>query len=149
VYDSGGFPTVRPTTSAYSRNILILSCQITYDEKLLIDYRFMDANDITPRFEFGFGLSYTTFSYSGLSIVPSTGQYAYTVSFTVQNTGNVDGTEIPQLYLAFPASAGEPKRILRGFDEVKLATRASSTVSLGLTARDIRFVVSSLCAYFP
>jgi len=105
----------------------------------------MDANNITPRFEFGFGLSYTTFSYSGLSITPSTGQHAYIASFTVRNTGGVDGTEIPQLYLEFPAGIGEPKRILRGFEEVKLAAGASSTISLGLTLRDIRFVIPSSC----
>lgn len=105
----------------------------------------MDANDIAPRFEFGFGLSYTTFSYLRLSITPSTGQYVYIVSFTIQNTGSVDGTEIPQLYLEFPLGTGEPKRILRGFEEVKLAAGASLTISLGLTVRDIRFVIASSC----
>ena len=98
----------------------------------------MDANNITPRFEFGFGLAYTTFAYSGLSISATSGQYAYAVSFTVENTGSIAGTEIPQLYLAFPDAVDEPKRILRGFEEVKLAAGASSTVSLGLSARDIR-----------
>jgi beta-glucosidase len=127
------------------RNILIFTYKINYVEKLLVDYRFMDANNTTPRFEFGFGLSYTTFSYSSLSISSSTGQYAYVISFTVQNTGNVDGTEKPQLYIAFPAAAGQPKRILRGFDEVKLAAGASSTVSLGLTARDVRSVTPFSC----
>lgn len=105
----------------------------------------MDANNIAPRFEFGFGLSYTTFFYSGLSITPSTGQYAYVTSFTIQNTGSVDGIEIPQLYLGFPVGTGEPKRILRGFAEVKLAAGATSTISLGLTVRDIRFVLASSC----
>jgi beta-glucosidase len=98
----------------------------------------MDANNITPRFEFGFGLSYTTFAYFNLSISPASGQHACTVSFTVENTGSIAGTEIPQLYLAFPAPAGEPRRILRGFEEVQLEAGASSAVSFGLTARDIR-----------
>ena len=72
----------------------------------------MDANNITPRFEFGFGLSYTTFKYSDLSIASSGDDT--TVTFTVANSGSVDGTEIPQLYLGFPEGAGEPPRVLRG-----------------------------------
>ena len=139
-YDSDGFPMVRSMTNSGHRDILIRACQIEYNEKLL-DYRFLDA----PHFEFGFGLSYTTFSYPGLSIPASTGQYAYTVSFTVRNTGIVDGTEIPQLYLVFSTDIGEPKPILKSFDEVKLAAGTSSTISLGLTARDIRFVIPPPC----
>jgi len=120
---------------------------MNYVENLLVDYHFMDANNITPCFEFRFGLSYTTFSYSPLSIPLSTGPYAYITSFTVQNTGNVDGTEKLQLYIVFTTGTGEPKHILRGFDEVKLAAGMSSTVSLGLTARDIRSVTPFFCKY--
>ncbi|KAF7349862.1 Glycoside hydrolase family 3 protein [Mycena venus] len=121
VYNSLGFPVVN------------------YTEQLLIDYRYMDAQAITPHYEFGFGLSYTTFAYSGLKIT-STGSgssSAVTVSFTVANSGAVAGTEIPQMYLAYPASAGEPKRVLRGFDEVKLGVGASATVTMSLSAREI------------
>jgi beta-glucosidase len=106
----------------------------------LIDYRYMDSKAITPHYEFGFGLSYTTFTYSELKITSSgTGaSSAVVVSFTVANSGSVAGTEIPQLYLAYPTSAGEPKRVLRGFDEVKLAVGASAVVTMNLSAREIR-----------
>ena len=134
---------------------------INYSEKLLVDYRHFDAKNITPRFEFGLGLSYTTFAYSALkvtkSIQPPVGTPAKnwvagltasgdgvstqawlhsklaTVSFTLKNTGSVAGTEIPQLYLSYPASAGEPPRVLRGFENVVLKAGESKTVSLTIT----------------
>jgi beta-glucosidase len=92
----------------------------------------MAANGITPHFEFGFGLSYTTFEYSDLSASESG------VSFQITNTGDRDGTEIPQLYIAFPSGAGEPPLVLRGFDDVSVAAGESVTVQLELTDRDLR-----------
>jgi len=114
---------------------LAINPTIDFTEKLNLDYRHFDANNIAPRFEFGFGLSYTTFSYSGLSI--NQAGDGVTVSFTVKNNGTVDGTEIPQMYLGFPAAAGEPPKLLRGFDEVKLTAGQSSTVQMSLNARDL------------
>lgn len=96
----------------------------------------MDANSITPHFEFGYGLSYTNFTYSSLSVTPSS------ISFTVKNTGGVDGTEIPQLYLGYPASAGEPPKVLRGFNDIFLKAAESQTVTLPLIQRDYRLVIS-------
>ncbi|EKM83126.1 hypothetical protein AGABI1DRAFT_69320 [Agaricus bisporus var. burnettii JB137-S8] len=116
VYLSGGFP------------------DINYTEELLLDYRYMDAKNITPRFEFGFGLSYTTFGYSGLSITNSGSSKV--ISFKITNTGGVKGTEKPQLYLGYPGGAGEPPKVLRGFDEVDLNVGASSTVRMTLSQRD-------------
>ena len=118
------------------------SSQITYREKLLLDYRYMTANGIIPRFEFGFGLSYTTFVYSGLFISTSSDpSAAATVSFTISNTGSVDGTEIPQLYLTYPPKAGEPEKVLRGFEEVDVARGRSVTVRMTLNQRDLRSVL--------
>jgi len=96
----------------------------------------MDAHNIIPRFEFGFGLSYTTFEYSDLIITDSGSSKA--VSFKLTNTGSFAGTEIPQLYLGYPTDAGEPPKVLRGFDEVDLAVGASATVTMTLSPRDIR-----------
>ncbi|KAF9653741.1 glycoside hydrolase family 3 protein [Thelephora ganbajun] len=118
VYNSDGFPTIR------------------YTEKLLLDYRYMESEGIKPRFDFGFGLSYTTFQYFGLEISPS--DTGVTVVVTIENTGAVPGTEIPQLYLGFPANAGEPPKVLRGFDEVFLQAGSSSSVTFNLNQHDLR-----------
>ncbi|KAJ7728884.1 glycoside hydrolase family 3 protein [Mycena metata] len=108
---------------------------VNYTEKLLVDYRYMDANNITPRFEFGFGLSYTTFAYSDLAI--SSSDTSQMISFTVKNNGTVAGTEIPQLYLGYPHSAGEPPKVLRGFDDILLGPGASQQVVMTLAQREM------------
>ncbi|KAH7105390.1 glycoside hydrolase superfamily [Auriculariales sp. MPI-PUGE-AT-0066] len=94
---------------------LEMAPHITFTEGLLVDYKHFDKNNIAPQFEFGFGLSYTTFSYANLTVSGTT------VSFSITNTGSRAGTEIPQLYLGFPTAAGEPPKLLRGFDAVKLS----------------------------
>jgi beta-glucosidase len=113
--------------------------QITYNEGLSLDYRYLDAQNMTPRFEFGYGLSYTTFSYSSLTI--TTSGISQLIKFIVTNTGSFAGIEIPQLYLGYPPSAEEPKKVLRGFEEVILDINASKTVSMNLGERDMRYVI--------
>ncbi|KAJ6462450.1 glycoside hydrolase family 3 protein [Mycena sanguinolenta] len=108
---------------------------IDYTERLLLDYRYMDQEGIAPRFEYGFGLSYTTFAYSGLSI--TTSGTSQVISFTVKNTGAVTGTEKPQLYLGYPPAAGEPPKVLRGFDEVPLAAGATQVVTMTVATREM------------
>ncbi|KIK64149.1 hypothetical protein GYMLUDRAFT_57146 [Collybiopsis luxurians FD-317 M1] len=72
--------------------------QIDYTEGVFLDYRYINSKGITPVYEFGFGLSYTEFTYSSpQSSVSST---SATFSFTLTNLGFTDGSEIPQLYLA-------------------------------------------------
>jgi beta-glucosidase len=63
----------------------------------------------------------------------------YTITFTVTNTGSVDGSEVAQLYLSFPEEAAEPPKILRGFERIYLETGESKTVTLPLTQRDISY----------
>src|SRR5439155_623741 len=77
-------------------------------------YRWYDANDVTPLFPFGFGLSYTQFAFSGLSVGRSVvdGTQGVRVSATVTNVGHRAGSEVAQLYLGDPAGAGEPPRQL-------------------------------------
>lgn len=62
---------------------------------------------------------------------------AVTVSFTLKNTGKVDGHEVPQVYLSFPASAGEPPKVLRGFARPFIKAGATKSVSIQLLKRDI------------
>jgi len=114
-----------------------------YTEKLLVGYRFYDEHKISFRtgFPFGHGLSYTTFSYSNL-VLDFEGRInsdiAGKVSFTVTNTGKVAGSEVAQLYLAFPKVAGEPPLQLKGFKKTRsLAPGESELVQLTVRRRDI------------
>lgn len=98
----------------------------TYTEKLNVGYRWYDAHQVTPKFAFGHGLSYASFAYSDLTVT------GLTISFTVKNTGTVAGAEIPQLYIGFPSSAGEPPKVLRGFEKVMLQAGGEETVTFAL-----------------
>ncbi|KAG8692221.1 hypothetical protein FRC09_011385 [Ceratobasidium sp. 395] len=123
----------------YNTNILYNSLPnptIAYTEKLLLDYKYMASAGIKPLFDFGYGLTYGgKFDYSSLSITSSS--TGYTITFKVTNSGTLKATEIAQLYIGFPATAGEPPKNLRGFEEVPLAVGASSTVTLKLSTREI------------
>ncbi|RYP93284.1 hypothetical protein DL770_000573 [Monosporascus sp. CRB-9-2] len=120
--------------------------QCDFTEGVYIDYRDFDARNITPRFEFGFGLSYTSFEYSWLSVdasflSPTTcgssdneiWDIVATVQATVTNTGPVEGAEVAQLYLAIP---NRPPKQLRGFGKVALDPGESAEVTFELTRRD-------------
>ncbi|KAK7034732.1 hypothetical protein VNI00_012139 [Paramarasmius palmivorus] len=140
---------------------------IPYSEGLEIDYRHFDAHDIEPRFEFGFGLSYTEWEYSDLNIATVDSptdvdtreeawargkatpvefgssvavwlhKPAFNVTFAVRNTGAQAGTEISQLYLNMPSSAGEPPSILKGFNHIEVSPGETKTVSILLSRYDV------------
>jgi beta-glucosidase len=94
----------------------------TYSEGLEMGYRWYDANNVKPTFAFGHGLSYTDFEISKLVVTPKTtdGTHKIDVSFFIENTGDVAGAEVGQVYLGLPASADQPPKRLVGFDKVAL-----------------------------
>jgi len=98
-----------------------------YDEKLKVGYKWYDAEKKAVLFPFGFGLSYTSYAYSGLKVENGDG---LTVSFTVKNTGKRAGTEIAEVYASLPDAAGEPPKRLIGWARVELAAGESKTVSV-------------------
>ncbi|KEY66084.1 hypothetical protein S7711_09204 [Stachybotrys chartarum IBT 7711] len=128
--------------------------QSDFTEGVYVDYRRFDQQDITPRYEFGFGLSYTTFEFSNLTVqarrnaslaewptgaVVQGGQqdlwdHVATVTAEIRNTGDVPGAEVAQLYLGIPNS---PARQLRGFEKPVLDVNATAAVSFTLTRRDL------------
>lgn len=124
---------------------------IPYSEGLFIDYRHFDANNIEPRYEFGFGLSYTTFEYADIAVSggapadgaalasmdPSLHETVATVSFSVQNTGDVAGHEIAQLYVTFPEETNSAPLNLKGFESVHVKPGAVEQVELKLTRYDL------------
>ncbi|OTB07148.1 glycoside hydrolase family 3 protein [Hypoxylon sp. CI-4A] len=137
--------------------------QSNFDEGQLIDYRHFDAEDIEPLYEFGFGLSYTSFAMSEtLEVNVAANLSAYVdesrgidpggftdlwtlvaqASMEVSNTGSKTGSAVPQLYVAFPQDTtpeGTPVKVLRGFHKVSLDAGESTTVRFELTRRDLSF----------
>jgi len=104
-----------------------------YSEQLLVGYRYYDTYNISfdTGFPFGHGLSYTTWKYSSLE---ASGR---TVKFNVTNSGSAPGREIVQMYLTFPAAAGEPPKQLKGFKKTALlGAGESATVEMTLADRD-------------
>jgi Beta-glucosidase-related glycosidases len=105
-----------------------------YTENLEMGYRWYEANNVEPVFPFGFGLSYTTFKYSGLKLAKQingkTGKTVVTATFTITNTGDVAGAEAAQVYLTLPSKAAEPSKRLVGFDKVTLQPGESKRVSV-------------------
>jgi beta-glucosidase len=97
-------------------------------EGMAVGYRWFQLKNEQPLFPFGFGLSYTHFSYSNLKVDAN----AKSVSFTLRNTGLRKGDEIAQVYVTLPDSAGEPFRKLAAFKRVTLAPGATQTVELPL-----------------
>ncbi|MDI5966547.1 glycoside hydrolase family 3 C-terminal domain-containing protein [Streptantibioticus silvisoli] len=112
---------------------------VQYSEGLDVGYRWYTAKNLTPLFPFGYGLSYTSFSYSNLQVNPLTAGGQATVTATVTNTGSRSGSDVAQLYVTDPAASGEPSRQLEGFSRVTLAAGASRTVTFPLTQQNLRY----------
>jgi len=98
-----------------------------YDEGLKVGYKWYDAEKKQPLFPFGFGLSYTTYSYSELNTTSDNG---LTVTFKVKNTGTRAGEETAQVYLTLPASTHEPPRRLVGWSKVALGPGEKKEVTV-------------------
>jgi len=97
---------------------------------------------VTPRYPFGFGLSYTTFAYSNLKLSAARARASdsITATVTVANTGNREGTEVVQLYVRDEvASVSRPVRELKAFRRVALRPGESRTVELRIALRDLWF----------
>lgn len=136
--------------------------QSWFDERLHIDYRHFDANNMSVLYEFGYGLSYTSFELDGLTAKrlaegsvtarapehpvqpggnPALWENVYSFTTEVTNTGDVEGATVPQLYISLPDSApeGTPVRQLRGFDKVTLAPGKKDKVTFELMRRDLSY----------
>jgi len=101
--------------------------QVTYNEGVKVGYKWYDAEKKPVLFPFGYGLSYTTYSYSNLKITPGKNPQ---VSFTVTNTGNRAGAEVAEVYASLPAAAAEPPKRLVGWSKVKLNAGESKKVTV-------------------
>ena len=102
---------------------------VNYDEGLEVGYKWYDAENKPVLFPFGFGLSYTTYSYSDLKVRPGKDTI---VTFAVKNTGSRAGDEIAQVYAALPANAGEPPKRLVGWSKIHLDPGESRDVTVNV-----------------
>ncbi len=115
--------------------------EVRYGEGVFVGYRHYDARDVIPLFPFGHGLSYTTFTYSGLR-VPKTARTGKPVRVSVQvkNSGDLPGKEVVQLYVRdVVASAPRPPKELKRFAKVALQPGESQTISFELDDRALSF----------
>ena len=138
VNPSGKLPTTFPKrikdTPAYScypgENL-----QMSYDEKLLIGYKWYDRKKIEPLFHFGHGLSYTNFEYSNLRISNSD-KNNYTCSFNIENVGDISGFEISQCYISFMnCDEDEPIKKLQGFDKTYINSGEIKKIEICLDSK--------------
>ena len=161
---SGRLPyTIAKRREDYSADIIYVDTaipaipQVDYTEALEIDYRHFLAKNITPRFEFGFGLSYTEFNLTNINVEewesaqePMSGDRVvggfladwlqrprWKITVDVQNVGKVDGCEVPQLYLEYPEGSGEPPRVLRDFTRINLQPWAAEKIGWTLSQYDV------------
>jgi beta-glucosidase len=104
---------------------------VHYDEGPEVGYKWYEAQHKQPLFAFGFGLSYTTYAYSGLSVDSAT----KTVRFTVKNTGKRAGTEIAEVYARLPKGADEPYKRLAGWKRLTLAPGESQSITVTIDDR--------------
>lgn len=146
---SGRLPITFPESesqlpTAVSRNRYpgggLLGLDTRYDEGVFVGYRWYDEQKLAPAYPFGFGLSYTSFALSKLTVSRSgTGAV---VTAVVKNTGSRAGYAVPQLYVGLPdqsATVQQPPSALKGFTKVKLAPGQSVTVTMPLDQRALSY----------
>lgn len=114
----------------------------TFSEGIFVGYRWFDEKNIDPLFPFGFGLSYSRFSYSELHVAHAA-DGGLNVSFNLKNTGNVAGDEVPQIYVGEPehrpVNAQFAVRALCGFDRIHLNAGESRVITVHVPLRSLQY----------
>jgi beta-glucosidase len=113
--------------------------RVVYEEGIYVGYRYYQTFDVKPAYEFGYGLSYTTFDYSGLALNSITFFDKLTASVTVKNTGKIAGKDVVRLYLSAPAKKlDKPEEELKGFVKTRLLQPGESqTIGFTITPRNL------------
>ncbi|RKX57227.1 MAG: beta-glucosidase, partial [Thermotoga sp.] len=110
--------------------------KVVYEEGIYVGYRYFDTFDVEPAYEFGYGLSYTTFNYENLKLEKD--ESSIRVSFDIVNIGEVPGKEVAQVYVRAPKGKAEkPFQELKGFVKTKLLNpgeRERITVSVDIAS---------------
>jgi beta-glucosidase len=140
VNPSGKLPVTFPESESQLPPFINDQNDVTYS--YLHGYRYVDSMSEQPRFPFGFGLSYTTFSLSNLTLsatsMSATGSLTANVSAT--NSGALAGDDVVELYVGYPGSAVmRSPHDLKGFSRVHLAAGQTATVTMPLAAQDLTY----------
>ncbi len=146
VNPSGKLPWTMPKniedSPAHATNSFPGDETVEYKEGILVGYRWFDTKNIEPLYPFGYGLSYTNFGFSDLK----TNHDVYNsndtieVSFTIKNTGLVDGKEVAQLYVSNPTSSVvKAAKELKGFKKITVKSGASEKVTILLPAKELAY----------
>lgn len=143
---SGKLPITFPASSdatpfsGHPERSVGVNNEIDWSEGLDMGYRWYIDNNVEPLFPFGYGLSYTSFSYHGLSVTPD-GNGNLTVSVTVKNTGKQAGATVAQVYVGpsanLPGYIQQTSRQLVQFGRVTLEPGASQQLTMTVTKRDL------------
>lgn len=116
--------------------------KVEYREGVFVGYRYYDKKEIEPLFPFGYGLSYTTFEYTDISVDKKeiTDKETIEVKVKVKNTGKVKGKEIVQLYIRdVESKVNRPEKELKGFEKIELAPGEEKTVTFKLDKRSFAY----------
>ena len=102
--------------------------KVVYEERMMVGYRHFDTNHVEPAYEFGFGLSYSEFRYSNLSL------YDNELKFQIENVSDTDGEEVAQVYVEFPENSwnSHPLRELKAYKKVRIPAHSSVEVQITL-----------------
>jgi len=121
---------------------------VPYKDDVFVGYRGYEHNGVKPLFPFGFGLSYTSFKYSGLAIQPGSGAGSYQVAFDITNTGTKAGADVAQVYVSEQHPLVQrPPQELKGFARVMLEPGQTQHVTVQLNARSFSWYDESAAAW--
>ncbi|MCF4100233.1 glycoside hydrolase family 3 C-terminal domain-containing protein [Gillisia sp. M10.2A] len=143
---SGKLPWTMPEkledSPAHATNSFPGNQTVSYDEGILVGYRWFDTKNIAPLYPFGYGLSYTSFVFSGLQTEKKTYSVEDTISVNidVKNTGEMQGKEVVQLYVSKPDSAVKrAAQELKAFKKVEIPAGEKRTVSLTIPVKELAY----------
>jgi beta-glucosidase len=116
-----------------------IPAEVTYEEGIYVGYRYYNTFNVKPTYEFGYGLSYTSFKYSNLKLSSPSFNGKINATVTVTNSGNIAGKEVVQLYLSAPSKKlDKPSEELKAFAKTDLLQPGKSqTVSFVINAADL------------
>jgi beta-glucosidase len=138
-----------PSSRSFPKSWADQPDSLVYQESIYVGYRYYDTYKIKPAYEFGYGLSYTQFSFDNLKLSSTKFNKQITATITVKNSGSVAGKEVVQLYISAPAkSIDKPTKELKAFAKTNLLQPGESqTLKFSINAEDLASYIPSKAAW--